>query len=66
MLLISERLELPLGAEAVDSFSGFLTAHAGRTLNVGDRLQIGDAVAEVLETEGTRATHIRVTVGKQP
>jgi len=59
---LSERLQIPLEAEEVDSFSGFLTAQAGRTLKVGDRLEIGDAVAEVLEMDGTRATRIRVTL----
>jgi CBS domain containing-hemolysin-like protein len=58
--VLSKRLELPLEAEEVDSFSGFLTFQAGRTLVVGDKLEIAGAVAEVLEMDGTRAMRIRV------
>lgn len=60
--VLSERLQIPLEAEEVDSFSGFLTAQAGRTLKVGDRMELGDAVAEVLEMDGTRASRLRVTL----
>jgi CBS domain containing-hemolysin-like protein len=64
--MLGERLQLPLEAEEVDSISGFLTAQAGRPLQVGDRLDVTGAVAEVLEMDGTRATRIRVTLTDVP
>lgn len=48
-------------AEDVDTVSGFLTAETGRTLRVGDRIELNGTTAEVLQVAGTRATRIRIT-----
>ncbi len=59
---VSRSLEVPLESEEVDTFSGYLTALAGRALKAGDRLDLQGACAEILEVDGTRATRIRVVL----
>jgi CBS domain containing-hemolysin-like protein len=60
--VVSQRLNVDLESDEVDTFSGYLTARAGRVLKVDDRLELQGAIAEILEIDGTRATRIRVTV----
>ena len=62
LALASERLGIPLRSDEVDTFSGYLTAQAGRALKVGDQLEFEGARAEILEMDDTRATRIRVVL----
>ena len=59
---ISRELHLQLAAPGVNTLSGFLVAQVGRFLEVGDKVKLKGAIAEVLEIEGNRATQVRITL----
>jgi CBS domain containing-hemolysin-like protein len=58
---VIEQLGLELDPGDADTFSGWLTTRAERLLEAGDRIEIGAAVAEVLEVREARATRVRVS-----
>ena len=59
--IINERFGLELDAIDVDTMAGIMLERVGRVLEVGDRVDFGAIMAEVIEVEGARATRIRVT-----
>jgi CBS domain containing-hemolysin-like protein len=59
---VNLRLNLSLEADDADTLSGFLTARVGQVLQVGDKLDLQGALAEVVEVDGNRATKTRLTV----
>lgn len=59
---VNEKLGIRLEALHVDTLSGLLFKHAGRVLNPGDRIDLGQVISEVLEVRSTRAWKIRVTL----
>ena len=59
--MVNRKFRLELDAADVDSLAGIMLERVGRVLQVGDRVDFGGAVAEVIEVEGTRATQVRVT-----
>lgn len=64
--VVEKILNLYRGSDEVDTFSGLLMARHGEVLEVGDRIDLGGAVAEVVEVKGTRAEKVRVTLDNSP
>ena len=64
--VVNRRLGLGLASRDADTFSGLLTARLGRIPKAGDRVDLEDAAAEVLEVKGARATRVRVTLPESP
>jgi len=60
--VVEEELNLHLGEYEVDTLSGLLVAKLGRILDVGDRVRLPGAEAEVLDIRGARANRIRLTL----
>ncbi len=60
--LVETELGLHLGDYDVDTLSGLLVAKLGRILDVGDRVDLPGAQAEVLDVRGARASRIRLTL----
>ena len=60
--IVCRGLDLNLGETEADTFSGELTARLDKILQVGDKIDLGSAVAEVLEVRRSRATRIRLTM----
>jgi CBS domain containing-hemolysin-like protein len=61
LALVNTKFGLELDAVDVDTMAGLMLERVGRILAVGDRVEFGDIVAEVVEVDGRRATQIRVT-----
>jgi CBS domain containing-hemolysin-like protein len=59
--MVNDQIGTALDARDVDTVSGLLTEVAGRTLEVGDQVQLDGVQAEVLEVDGTRAVRVRMT-----
>lgn len=57
---INTELGINLQGEDADTLSGLLVEHLGRTLRAGDRVDLENIVAEVLEVHGERATRVRL------
>ena len=64
--VVEKILNLYRGSDEVDTFSGLLMARHGEVLEAGDRIDLGGAVAEVVEVKGTRAEAVRVTLDNSP
>jgi len=59
---VARKLNVDLGAGDVDTVSGLVIARAGRMVQAGDRVELGDATAEILAVKGARATRLRIEV----
>ncbi len=59
---LKNQLGLQIGFAEVNTLSGLLGAELGRFPEVGDRVELPGAVAEVLEAEGNRARKVRLTL----
>ncbi len=57
---VNRELGLDLYAPDVDTLSGLLVSRLNRLLKVGDRIRLRNAVAEVVEEQGGRATQVRM------
>ncbi len=64
--VVNRRLGLGLASRDADTFSGLLTARLGSIPKAGDRVELENASAEVVEVKGARATRIRVTLPEPP
>jgi len=58
---IGSKFNMAIADAAADTFSGFLVNHAERLLSVGDRIELGEYVVDVVEVRDDRATLVRVT-----
>ena len=63
--ILQQRLGLELSSDEADTLSGLLLARAGRILRAGDRIELDSAVAEVVETRGTRAESVRISIPRE-
>ena len=61
---VNRELGLDLYAPDVDTLSGLLVSRLNRLLKVGDRVRLRNAVAEVIEEQGGRATQVRIRIGE--
>ncbi len=61
--LVNKQTGLVLADDEADTLSGLATTILGRIPQVGDRIEVDDAVIEVLEVASSRATKMRVRVG---
>ena len=57
---INTELRINLQGHDVDTLSGLLVERVGRTLRAGDRVDLENIVAEVLEIRGGRAARVRL------
>lgn len=64
--VVEKVLSIHRDDEEVDTFSGLLMALHGEILEAGDRIELRNAVADVLEVKGARAERIRVTLKNSP
>lgn len=64
--VVEKVLNLYRGDDEVDTFSGLLMARHGEILEAGDRIDLGGAIANVLEVKGTRAERVRVILDNSP
>jgi len=60
-----EKFELEQPTTEIDTFSGLLLHQAQRVLSTGDRLEVGNWDAEILEIRDDRARRIRMTRRRQ-
>lgn len=58
--VVNRQLDLHLDSIEAETLSGLLTEKTGEVLSVGDRIELDEAVAEVLEVIGSRASSIRL------
>ena len=58
--VVNRQLDLHLDSIEAETLSGLLTEKTGEVLSVGDRIELDEAVAEVLEVSGSRASSIRL------
>ncbi len=63
---VNRQLKLHLDSIEAETLSGLLTERTGQVLNVGDRIELDSAVAEVLDISGSRASRIRVVLSPAP
>jgi CBS domain containing-hemolysin-like protein len=56
------QLKTQFGSAEIDTISGLLTARLGRLAEVGDKVDLDGAKAEVIEVEGERAKRVRLTL----
>ncbi len=61
---VNRELGLTLYEPEVDTLSGLLVSRLNRLLKVGDRVQLRDAIAEVVEEQGGRATQVRMRMSQ--
>ncbi|WP_417379119.1 hemolysin family protein [Gimesia sp.] len=64
--VVEKILNIYRGDDDVDTFSGLLMSRQGQILEAGDRIDLTNAVAEVLETKNSRAERVRVTLNESP
>jgi CBS domain containing-hemolysin-like protein len=57
---LAERLAATVDQAGVTTVAGYLQRELGRMPRVGDRVPFGNRTIEVLETEETRVTKVRV------
>lgn len=57
---VNRQLNLQLASVEAETLSGLLMEKTGQVLNVGDRVELDGAVAEVLEIRGARTSSIRM------
>ena len=57
---INAELNTNLQSHDVDTISGLLVEHVGRTLRAGEQVDLDGLSAEVLEVRGVRATRLRI------
>jgi len=58
--IVNRQLKLNLESLEAETLSGLLTEKTGQVPNVGDRIELDGAVAEVLEIRGSRASSIQM------
>ena len=58
---VCEKFDLESPDAEIDTFAGLLTHHAQRILTIGDRIDLGEWTAEVLEVRDDRARRIRMS-----
>ena len=61
---VNRELGLDLYAPDVDTLSGLLVSRLNRLLKVGDRVRLRNAIAEVVEEQGGRATQVRMRIAQ--
>jgi len=61
---VNRELGLDLYAPDVDTLSGLLVSRLNRLLKVGDRVRLRNAIAEVVEEQGGRATQVRMRLAQ--
>ena len=61
---VNRELGLDLYAPDVDTLSGLLVSRLNRLLKVGDRVRLRNALAEVVEEQGGRATQVRMRIAQ--
>ena len=61
---VNRELGLDLYAPDVDTLSGLLVSRLNRLLKVGDRVRLRNAIAEVVEEQGGRATRVRMRLAQ--
>ena len=59
---VNSELSLRLSSPEVDTLSGLMVMRLDRLVDVGDKVELDGATAEVLEAQGGRATQIRVSI----
>ena len=59
---VNRELGLDLYAPDVDTLSGLLVSRLNRLLKAGDRVRLRNAIAEVVEEQGGRATQVRIHI----
>ena len=59
---VNRQLKLELVSIEVETLSGLLVEKTGQVPEVGDRIELEGAVAEVLEARGSRASRIRMVL----
>jgi len=57
---VRDRLGVEIEREGFETVGGFLLSHLGRMPYVGERIEVGDLLFEVLEVERRRITKVRV------
>jgi CBS domain containing-hemolysin-like protein len=60
--IVNQACGASLSSHEVDTISGFVTQKLGRIVETGDRIDVGEVAAEVLEAEHARAVRIRIIV----
>ncbi len=63
---VNSLMELQLEAEDVDTLGGLIYSHLGRVPDVGDKVELDDAVITVLSLAGRRIKRVRVTKRATP
>ncbi len=63
---VNRQLKLQLHSIEAETLSGLLTEKTGQVPNVGDRIELDGAVAEVLDISGSRASSVRVVLSPAP
>jgi CBS domain containing-hemolysin-like protein len=63
---VNRQLKLQLHIIEAETLSGLLTEKTGQVPNVGDRIELDGAVAEVLDISGSRASSVRVVLSPAP
>jgi CBS domain containing-hemolysin-like protein len=58
--IVNKQLNLHLNSIEAETLSGLLTEKTGEVLDVGDRIELDGAIAEVLEITGSRASSVRL------
>ncbi len=61
---VNRKLKIQLESVEAETLSGLLMEKTGQVLNVGDRIELDGAIAEVLEVSGSRATIIHMELQK--
>ena len=59
---VNRELNLRLASPDVDTLSGLLVSQLDRLVQVGDKVQLDGATAEVVEEKGGRASQVRISV----
>jgi CBS domain containing-hemolysin-like protein len=58
---VNQRLGVQIEREGFETVGGYLLTHLGRVPSVGERVEIGDLLVEVLEVERRRIHKVRIT-----
>jgi len=62
---LNKALKIELSSPGVETVAGLITQRLGRIAEPGDRVDLGSAVAEVLEVQTSRPTRIRLTLPRR-
>ena len=66
IVAVNRQLKLQLASVEAETLSGLLVENIGQVPKVGDRIELKNAVAEVLGVSGSRASRIRMELKRFP